>query len=131
MRKLSLAAAILLIVFASCKKETTSTPTPELCDITGIYSGTAKDRFNTLIANTYKFLANNYVAASGTLTDPEAAFGGYRNTCDSIVWNAHNKINNHKYLYRCALSNNRTKLTGVYQDLDNPVDVGTLDLTKQ
>jgi hypothetical protein len=131
MRKLLFISAILLIVFFSCTKETTPAPSTPGCDVTGTYTGTAKDRFNTQFANTYKFFSNNYVSASAALTDPENAFGGYRNTCDSIIWNAHNNINNHKYLYKCVLSSNRTKLTGVYQDLDNPIDIGTLDLSKQ
>jgi hypothetical protein len=124
-------SGILLLVILSCTKDETPAPAPEVCDVKGIYTGIGTDRFNTLITMTYEFMENNYVAASGTLTDDDNAFGGYRNTCDSVVWNAHNNINNHKYLYKAALSDNRTKLKGTYQDLDNPVDIGTLDLTKQ
>jgi len=131
MKKMCVLASALLVVFISCTKDETPAPVPEVCDVKGIYTGNGTDRFNTLIPMTYKFLENNYVVASGELTDEDNAFGGYRNTCDSIVWNAHNNINNHKYLYKGALSNNRTKLTGTYQDLDNPIDIGTLDLTKQ
>ena len=128
MRRLVLMFPVLF--FLSCEKDTEA-PAPGSCDITGTFTGTAKDRFNTVFPNTYRFLDNNYVTSSRALTDPENAFGGYRNTCDSVIWNTHNNLNNHKYLYRCVLTENRTKLTGVYQDLDNPIDTGTLTLTKQ
>lgn len=130
MRNILVIAVILTAGVISCKKESTPPPV-KTCDVTGIYNGTAKDRFNTLIPNTYRFFENNYATSSAGLTQPDNAFGGYRNTCDSIVWNMRNTINNHKYLYKCALSENGTKLTGTYQDLDNPVDIGTLDLQKQ
>jgi len=131
MKRMCFLASALLVVFISCKKDETPAPAKEVCDVKGIYTGMGTDRFNTLIPMTYEFLENNYVTGSRTLTDADNAFGGYRNTCDSIVWNAHNNINNHKYLYKCVLSDNRTKLKGTYQDLDSPVDIGTLDLMKQ
>jgi hypothetical protein len=99
MKKMSVLASALLVVFISCTKDETPAPATEVCDVKGIYTGNGTDRFNTLIPMTYEFLENNYVVASGTLTDEDNAFGGYRNTCDSIVWN-HNNINNHKYLIK-------------------------------
>ncbi len=121
---------VLIFFLISCEKETTE-PVTNSCDIRGTYTGTAKDRFNTVFANTYHFLDNNYVTSSEEVADPENAFGGYRNTCDSVVWNTHNNINDHKYVYRCVPTENRTRITGTYQDLDNPIDMGTLDVKKQ
>lgn len=129
MRKLFLIAITVLPIILSCEKETE--PPPPNCDVTGVYVGTATDRFNTVVPNVYRFFANNYMTAATTIAAPDNGFGGYRNTCDSIVWNAHNNINNHLYVYKCVLTNNRTKLTGTYQDVNNPIDIGTLDLTKQ
>ncbi len=130
MRKIFLIPVSLLLIFLSCKKETLP-PDEITCDVKGVYAGTAKDRFNTVFPNVYRFFANNYITSSTTLVAPENAFGGYRNTCDSIVWNAHNNINNHLYVYKCVLTNNKTKLTGTYRDVDDPINIGTLDLTKQ
>jgi hypothetical protein len=130
MRKLFLIVVTILPIISSCEKDP-SPPSDVVCDVTGVYVGTATDRFSTVSPNVYRFFGNNYMSSSTTLAAPENAFGGYRNSCDSIVWNAHNNINNHLYVYKCILTNNRTKLTGTYQDVNNPVDIGTLDLTKQ
>jgi len=130
-----------LIQSTSCKKETiTNTnivkdtvyvPCPVNCDVRGNYSGTFINQFGISAAFAYKLLNDNFTTGASTLTSTMTAFGGYSNTCDSIKWNSYNTINNSYYNFAGKFTNNRTTLTGVYQNVTTPAEIGSFSLTKQ
>ena len=115
----------------SCKKdETTTTPTPTVCDIRGVYSGTSTTSTGTNATMTYRLQENNFALSSVTPTGPIVTYGGYRNTCDSVFISVYYTTNSSYYLLKGALLNNRTTISGTYSNLTTPSDYGTFTISR-
>ena len=122
---------IFIIVFqlSSCKKETVITPVLA-CDLRGIYTGTATSSTGTTITETYTLKDNNFAVGSITPEGASITFGGYRNTCDSVIISAYYAGNNSYYLLQGKLSNSRTTISGSFKNITTPSDFGTFSLSK-
>lgn len=120
---------IALIVFVSCKKEQTS-PTATVCDVKGTYSGTNLSSTGASTTLTYKLQDNNFAVGSVTPTGAGVTFGGYRNTCDSVILSVYYAGNNSYYLLQGKLSNNRATIAGTFKNLTTPTDFGTFSISK-
>jgi hypothetical protein len=139
----AIAGLAALIQVTSCKKETVTNtitntvkdtiyiPCPVNCDARGNFSGTFVNHLGFSSVFAYKFQDNNFTVGGSTLAGATNAYGGYRNTCDSVIWNSYNTINSSHYIFRGKYSNSRTTLTGQYQNLAMPVEIGTFVLNKQ
>src|SRR5438270_442126 len=118
----------LILILPACKK---SNDTP-VCDIKGFYVGTSSQ---TSTGNTspaiYRLQDNNFVTGSAVLGGPTTTYGGYSNTCDSVYLSVWYNYNNSYYLLKGKLLNNRTKISGSYQNLNTPTDYGTFTVDKQ
>jgi len=118
-----------LIAFAvfSCKKDTPPAPT---CDARGTYAGVATSSTSTSPL-VYKLKENNFAVGTVTVDGPAVTFGGYRSTCDSVIISSYYTGNGSYYLLKSAFSNNRTVLSGTFENLTTISDKGTFTLTKQ
>jgi hypothetical protein len=122
-----------VFLFASCDKDEDGiTPPPAQCDVKGTYAGTATASGSTNASPlVYKLQDNNFAVASIAVGGTATKFGGYRNTCDSIIISSWYTGNENYYLLKGALSDNRTLVSGTFQNLTNTNDFGTFSLTKQ
>src|SRR5437868_13345175 len=84
--------SMLLPGISSCKKETTyvnnitDTFCPTNCNIKGTYTGTSTASTGATSIGTYNLLDNNFVTGSEPASGGvPVTFGGYRNTCDSVI----------------------------------------------
>jgi hypothetical protein len=121
---------IVVVISASCKKNSTSNSSTPVCDIRGIYSGTQTTSTGTVGTLTYRLQDNNFAVSSFTPTSSNVTFGGYRNTCDSIFISVYYTTNSSYYLLKGALKNNRTTISGTYNNLTTPTDYGTFSISK-
>ena len=126
-----------LILFASlaliysCKKDDTTTPTaPTTCDVKGTYTGTATSVAGNSSPGVYKLQDNNFVIGSVPPNTNGVTFGGYRNTCDSVIMSLYYNANNSYYLIQGRLSNNGNTISGSFKNLTIPSDNGTFTVSK-
>src|SRR5947207_1393530 len=108
----------------SCKKSTTSS-TPSVCDVRGTYSGTSMASTGATSTQTYKLQDNNFAVGSVTPTGAAVTFGGYRNTCDSVILSVYYTGNSSYYLLQGRLLNGGATITGTFKNLTTPTDFGT------
>src|SRR5215217_2048457 len=118
---------LMIFVVISCKKDTPPAPT---CDARGTYAGVATSSTSTSPL-VYKLKENNFAVGSVTIEGAATTFGGYRSTCDSVIISSWYNANSSYYLLKGAFSNNRTVLSGTFENLTTPSDKGTFTLTKQ
>ena len=90
----------------SCKKDNVINQTATTCDVRGTYSCTNLASTGTASTLTYKLQDNNFAVGSVTPTGATSTFGGYRNTCDSVILSVYYAGNNSYYLLQGKLSNN-------------------------
>ncbi len=133
MKKNTFLLSIVLIFFVSgltiisCKKETT---TPTICDAKGTYSGTSLSSLSVSSTMTYKLQDNNFAIGSVTPSGASVSFGGYRNTCDSVVLSVYYTTNSSYYLLQGKLSNSGATISGTYKNLTTTSDIGTFTISK-
>lgn len=121
-----------LVLYSSCEKDETVTPAPQQCDVKGTYAGSATASGSTTPSPmAYKLQDNNFAVGSVTVGGVATTFGGYRNTCDSVIISSWYNGNDNYYLLQGILSNNRTVITGTFNNLTNTSDFGTFTLTRQ
>jgi hypothetical protein len=119
------------VLLNSCKKETTTQPpTNTACDVRGIYTGTNTSSTGVSATSTYKLQDNNLALGSVTPTGPVVTYGGYRNTCDSVVLSVYYVSNNSYYLLQGRLSNNGKTISGSFKNLTTTTDFGTFNISK-
>lgn len=119
----------LFFAFNSCEKDDdTTTPPIIVCDVRGTYSGmnTASTGATSTIA--YKLQDNNFAVGSLTPTSAAITFGGYRNTCDSVVLSVYYTSNSSYYLLQGKLTANT--IAGTFKNLTTPSDFGTFTMSK-
>jgi hypothetical protein len=134
----------LLILNLSCDKDEPVTPAPPcpvcpvcppvtpVCDVKATYAGTATASGTTTASPlVYKLQDNNFAVGSVTVGGAATTFGGYRNTCDSVIISSWYNGNGNYYLLKGILSNNRTILSGTFNNLTVTADFGTFTLTRQ
>ena len=140
------AFAILLFQMSSCKKTLAQTNVihdtvkvnihdtvkycPTNCDIRGTYSGTNTASTGGSSTLTYKFQDNNFAIGSITPTGSITTYGGYRNTCDSVILSVYYSNNNSYYLLQGKLLNNGATISGTFKNLTNTSDYGTFSISK-
>jgi len=115
------------LTIISCKKETT---TPTTCTAIGIYSGTSLTSGGVSSTMTYKLQDNNFAVGSVTPSGAAVSFGGYRNTCDSVVLSVYYTTNSSYYLLQGKLSNSGATISGTYKNLTTTTDIGTFTISK-
>lgn len=130
--KFFITIALLLILHTACNKHNNITKTSQKCDIRGTYAGTATASGSTIASPiVYKLQDNNFTVGSITIEGVATTFGGYRNTCDSVIISSWYNGNGHYYLLKGILTKNRTVITGTFNNLTNTSDFGTFTMTKQ
>ena len=139
--KYSILAIFLSVIILSCQKTetitTTPTPTPcppvpVVCDVRGTYTGTAVSSTGTSVVESYRLQDNNFAVGAFTPTGPGITFGGFRNSCDSIVISAYYNAGSAYYLLKGKLSTTSpVTLSGTFNNLTVPSDFGTFVFTKQ
>lgn len=124
--------ALFLVIFTACTKDDNGTQPPQTCDVKGTYAGSATASGTTTASPmVYKLQENNFAVGSLTVGGTPTTIGGYRNTCDSVIISSWYNGNGHFYLLKGILSNNRTVITGTFNNLTNTSDFGTFTMTKQ
>jgi hypothetical protein len=126
-----LTTILIFLQVTSCKKETTAiSPSPTICDVKGIYSGTSTRSTGTVSTMTYNLQDNNFAISSVTPNGTAVTFGGYRNTCDSVFISSYYTSNSSYYLLKGKLLNNGTTISGTYNNLTTPSDFGAFSISK-
>ena len=105
-------------------------PPAEVCNVQGTYTGTNTASTGGTSSTTYKLKENNFIVGSSTPEGPAVTFGGYRNTCDSVIFSVFYTGNSSYYLLKGKLSNNRNTIAGSFQNLTTPSDFGTFTMSK-
>ena len=103
---------------------------PIVCDVRGRYTGTAHSALGGNGVATYILKDNNTLVGSVKPTDPAVTFGGYRNTCDSVIMSVYYTSNSSYYLLLGKLSNNGNTISGVSYNLTTIADSSTFTLNK-
>ena len=105
---------------------------PTTCDIRGIYSGTSTASTGASGTMTYQLLDNNFAVSSVTPTGTVVTFGGYRNTCGSVIMSVYYTSNSSYYLLQGKLltSGTTTAISGTFKNLTIPSDYGTFRIVK-
>jgi hypothetical protein len=119
--------SIVLFQF-SCKKEVTAQTTPT-CDVKSSYAGTSITSTGVSSAIRYELRENNFVVGFGSTGDA-VTFGGYRNTCDSVIISVFYTLNNSYYLLQGKLGSNASAISGSYKNITTPTDFGTFSISK-
>jgi hypothetical protein len=127
------AAAITIFQMSSCKKADSQTTTPcdQVCNVKGTYSGTFTNQLNSTSTFVQVLKDNNFTTGGATVNVAPTSFGGYRNTCDSLIINSWNSINDNYYSIEGKFSSDKTTITGIYKNLTTTSEVGTFTLQKQ
>jgi hypothetical protein len=122
----------LVFLFTGCDKEEDDIPTPATeCDVKGTYAGTVTASGGGSSPAVYSLRENNFTVGSVTIGGAATTFGGYRHTCDSVILSTWYNANTSYYLLKGAFSNNRTVISGTFQNLTTTSDFGTFTFTKQ
>ena len=142
-----LSAVVLFLLFASqltissCAKtqtvivrdtlttrDTTTVTDTVLCNVQGTYSGVATASANASTAG--QSTTESYILGSDNLavgyggSNAAVTFGGYTNTCDSIIISSYYTSSSSYYLLKGVLSDNKMTLSGTYQNLTVTTDFG-------
>jgi hypothetical protein len=118
-----------IVQLSGCQKEVIHV-TPPVCDAKGIYTGTSTTSTGVTSPMTYRLEDNNFAIGTVTPKGPDVTFGGYKNTCDSIVLSVHYNTNNNYYILQGKFQNNRATISGTYKNLSTPSDFGTFSISK-
>jgi hypothetical protein len=118
------------VQISSCTKDNTP-PVSTNCDVKGIYSGTATSSNGNSSPLAYSLRENNFAVGFVTKEGAAVTFGGYRNTCDSVIMSVnYNGGNGSYYLLEGKLLNNKTTIAGTFKNLTTPTDFGTFSISK-
>jgi hypothetical protein len=121
--------SVAFVQLIGCKKAT-EIITTTVCDVRGTYSGTNLASTGASSTLTYKLQDNNFAVGSVTPTGAAVTFGGYRNTCDSVILSVYYAGNSSYYLLQGKLLNNGATISGSFKNLTTPSDFGTFSISK-
>jgi hypothetical protein len=141
-----LAVSITLFQISSCKKVDAQTPcapvacTPvpctavpcipaPVCDVKSTYTGTSTTSGGVGSVLSYQLKENNLAIGLSSAGVP-VTFGGYRNTCDSVVLSVYYTTNSSYYLLEGKLENDKATISGTFKNLTTPSDFGTFTISK-
>jgi hypothetical protein len=113
---------------------TTVTDTLVLCNVQGTYTGlaTASASASTAgLSTTESYSLESDNLAVGYAGSSAVTFGGYTNTCDSVIISSYYTTIGSYYLLKGVLSDNKMTLSGTYQNLTVTTDFGTFSFNKQ
>lgn len=123
--------------FIGCTKEDPITETvtdtlyyDAVCPLRGTFVGTNTPSVGTPSGIVYTFQDNNFVVGRHTVGGAGVSFGGYRNTCDSVIWNVYYTVNSSYYLLKGKISNNGNTISGSFNNLTTTSDFGTFTMSK-
>ena len=113
---------------------TTIIDTAIVCNVQGTYTGLVTASASASTAG--QWTNESYTLGSDNLAvgysgSSAVTFGGYTNTCDSIIISSYYASNSSYYLLKGALSDNKMTLSGTYQNLTVTTDFGTFSFNKQ
>ena len=122
---------LFLVLFqnSGCKKTNETPPTP-VCDVKGFYSGTSTSDKGVTSPLTYSLRDNNFAVGGVTVGGQAVTFGGYRNTCDSVIMSVNYNAGSNYYLLEGKLTNNKATISGTFKNLTTPTDFGTFTISK-
>ncbi|MBS1750607.1 MAG: hypothetical protein JST63_11930 [Bacteroidetes bacterium] len=126
---ITLIVSVVVVQMTGCKKDPVQPPKP-VCDVKGTYSGTSLASTSVSSTLTYKLLDNNFAVGSETPKGTATTFGGYRNTCDSVILSVYYTKNASYYLLEGKLSNDKTTISGTFKNLTDNSDYGTFTMSK-
>jgi len=128
--------------FMGCKKTVTKTITDTViktindtayydavCPVRGKYTGTSIANGGVTTSLSYTFEDNNLVVGASD-AGTSVTYGGYKNTCDSVILSVFYTTNSSFYILRGKFSNNRNTISGTFNDLTTPTDYGTFTISK-
>lgn len=102
-----------------------------VCPVRGTFVGTSTPNGGGPSSNSiYTFEENHFVVGRHELNQEGVSFGGFRNTCDSVVWSVFYTVNDSYYLLKGKFSNNRNTISGTFQNLNTTSDFGTFTMSK-
>lgn len=102
----------------------------EICPVRGLYVGTSFANGGGSSNSIYTFHENNYVVGRHEVNQGGVSFGGYRATCDSVIWKVYYTVNQKEYLLKGKFSNNGNTISGSFQNLGTASDFGTFTMNK-
>ena len=128
-----LLVALLAFSIAGCKKDNDDPdPSPDGgCPLRGTFVGSSTRSVGGTSPIIYTFLENNFATGKETTTGPDKTFGGYKNNCDSVYISVYYQTLNSYYLLKGKFENNMTRISGSYNNLTTPTDLGTFVMDKQ
>jgi len=89
-----------------------NTASPKVCDVRGTYAGTS---ITNGVTNALSYqLKDDNLAVGLDANGNQVTFGGYKNTCDSVIISAYYSVNGDYYLLQGALLNNGTAINGTF-----------------
>jgi hypothetical protein len=100
------------------------------CNPIGVYTGESKSSKGQASPMTYDLRDNNLAIGMTNPTGNAVTFGGYKSTCDSVFISVCYTGNMSYYLLKGKFSEDKTVLTGTYQNKVTPSDKGTFELNK-
>ena len=115
----------------ACSKDDDSGSTPTVCDVKALYAGTATASADGSTTLVYQLRDNNFAVGYVSVGGQAVTFGGYRNTCDSVVISSYYTGNGSYYLLKGILNAQKTIISGAFQNQTNTSDFGTFSITKQ
>jgi hypothetical protein len=101
-----------------------------VCNVQGNYSG-----MNTSVSGStspifYSLRANNLATGSVSVDEGPVTFGGYRNTCDSVILSVYYTGNSSYYLLQGKLSRDKKSISGAFTNLTDRSDFGSFTMSK-
>ena len=120
---------VFLFQATGCKK-TNEKPPAAVCDVRGFYTGANLSSKNESSPITYDLRDNNFAVGGVTANTPAVTFGGYRNTCDSVILSVYYTGGNAYYLLQGKLSSDKKTISGNFKNLTNTLDYGTFTMSK-
>ncbi len=130
MGSIALATFVLTIVLfqmTGCKKDTVQATTAT-CDVRGTYTGSNLSSTGATSPIIYTLQDNNFAVGRTTSGSVAVTFGGYKNTCDSVILSVYYTGNSSYYLLQGKLTG--TTISGTFKNLTTVSDYGTFSITK-
>lgn len=101
-----------------------------VCPLRGTYKGAGTSHLGNSSYSEWLFQDNNFVTGKEAAGGSYVTFGGYRNTCDSVIMSVYYTTNLCYYLLKGKFSNNRNTISGTFNNLTNTSDYGTFTVSK-
>jgi hypothetical protein len=101
-----------------------------VCPLIGNYAGTNYAHSGATASIWYSFEADNLAVGTNGEGGGAVTFGGFKNTCDSVVMNVFYTVNSSYYILNAKISGDKSTITGAFYNQTTPSDSGTFTMTK-